>query len=439
MLTLWQQSEGAFATDRPGLHHLVLPGRHRRRGRAARRGGLRATRRRRSPTTGVVAARRGRDLRRHLLRDPDGIRLEIYAPDRRRRLARAADHRRPDLRLLLGGSQGRPVSRLPVKGRSMAATTAARGRAGTCGLRDRQAGQARGAIGKTVPDVAAAFLAQQPMSGGGGRRTTGPDLGDPAHRRARLPGRPGPQILSIGALPPPATRWPGSCRPEAPVRARPVGMIAHRTGHPAPDAHERPGGPRLTGCASSSTRSSPTAPSTSRNGTTTARRPTGPRTVRRQHGAEPRAAADARGRRHLLPRHRLRPGRRRRLPPGRQPRLRTGALAHRLRWPDYAGNAMFLTLGNLELNPAAGLLVPGWKTGTSLHLTGSGPHGVGRGRGGPHPRGPAAGGVRDHRRTGSGVGLPAALVRARLLPLQPADSRLTHAPAPTRALPAPYP
>ncbi|PCG84866.1 pyridoxamine 5-phosphate oxidase [Streptomyces sp. WZ.A104] len=41
-----------------------------------------------------------------------------------------------------------------------------------------------------------------------------------------------------------------------------------------------------------------------------------------------------------------------------------------LRWPDYAGNGMFLTLGNLELNPAAGLLVPGWDTGTSLQLTG---------------------------------------------------------------------
>ncbi|MFJ8046278.1 pyridoxamine 5'-phosphate oxidase family protein [Kitasatospora sp. NPDC096147] len=43
----------------------------------------------------------------------------------------------------------------------------------------------------------------------------------------------------------------------------------------------------------------------------------------------------------------------------------------RLRWPDYAGNAMFLTLGNLELNPAAGLVVPGWESGSALHLTGS--------------------------------------------------------------------
>ncbi|MEI7030577.1 pyridoxamine 5'-phosphate oxidase family protein [Streptomyces pratensis] len=41
-----------------------------------------------------------------------------------------------------------------------------------------------------------------------------------------------------------------------------------------------------------------------------------------------------------------------------------------LRWPDYRGNAMFLTLGNLELNPAAGLLLPGWDTGTALHLSG---------------------------------------------------------------------
>ncbi|WP_267242607.1 pyridoxamine 5'-phosphate oxidase family protein [Streptomyces sp. PR69] len=41
-----------------------------------------------------------------------------------------------------------------------------------------------------------------------------------------------------------------------------------------------------------------------------------------------------------------------------------------LRWPDYAGNAMFLTLGNLALNPAAGLLFPDWRNGSLLHLTG---------------------------------------------------------------------
>ncbi|MGI5404277.1 pyridoxamine 5'-phosphate oxidase family protein [Streptomyces sp. CA-135486] len=42
-----------------------------------------------------------------------------------------------------------------------------------------------------------------------------------------------------------------------------------------------------------------------------------------------------------------------------------------LRWPDYIGNAMFLTLGNLLLNPAAGILVPDWETGSALHLSGT--------------------------------------------------------------------
>lgn len=44
---------------------------------------------------------------------------------------------------------------------------------------------------------------------------------------------------------------------------------------------------------------------------------------------------------------------------------------HRLRWPDYVGNAMFGTLGNIELQPRAGLLLPDWTTGTLLQLTGT--------------------------------------------------------------------
>ncbi len=43
----------------------------------------------------------------------------------------------------------------------------------------------------------------------------------------------------------------------------------------------------------------------------------------------------------------------------------------RLRWPDYAGNAMFCTLGNLAVQPAAGLLFIDWETGTTLQLTGT--------------------------------------------------------------------
>ncbi|MFD7263435.1 pyridoxamine 5'-phosphate oxidase family protein [Streptomyces sp. NPDC059874] len=41
-----------------------------------------------------------------------------------------------------------------------------------------------------------------------------------------------------------------------------------------------------------------------------------------------------------------------------------------LTWPDYAGNAMFLTLGNLTADPRAGLLFPDWETGAVLQLSG---------------------------------------------------------------------
>lgn len=43
----------------------------------------------------------------------------------------------------------------------------------------------------------------------------------------------------------------------------------------------------------------------------------------------------------------------------------------RLRWPDYPGNSMFMTLGNLEVNDAAGLLIPDWETGATLRVSGS--------------------------------------------------------------------
>jgi predicted pyridoxine 5'-phosphate oxidase superfamily flavin-nucleotide-binding protein len=41
-----------------------------------------------------------------------------------------------------------------------------------------------------------------------------------------------------------------------------------------------------------------------------------------------------------------------------------------LSWPDYVGNAMFNTLGNMWVEPRAGLLVPDWETGDTLQLTG---------------------------------------------------------------------
>lgn len=43
----------------------------------------------------------------------------------------------------------------------------------------------------------------------------------------------------------------------------------------------------------------------------------------------------------------------------------------RLRWPDYQGNSMFMTLGNIAVNPRCGILIPEWTTGGTLQLTGT--------------------------------------------------------------------
>jgi predicted pyridoxine 5'-phosphate oxidase superfamily flavin-nucleotide-binding protein len=43
----------------------------------------------------------------------------------------------------------------------------------------------------------------------------------------------------------------------------------------------------------------------------------------------------------------------------------------RLWWPDYAGNSMFNTLGNLAVDPAAALLFPDFSTGRTLQLSGT--------------------------------------------------------------------
>lgn len=43
---------------------------------------------------------------------------------------------------------------------------------------------------------------------------------------------------------------------------------------------------------------------------------------------------------------------------------------NRIRIPDYAGNGMFNTLGNFETNPRAGLVIPDFKNGRTLQLTG---------------------------------------------------------------------
>jgi uncharacterized protein len=47
-----------------------------------------------------------------------------------------------------------------------------------------------------------------------------------------------------------------------------------------------------------------------------------------------------------------------------------GVEGERLIWPDYAGNMMYNTLGNIALHPRAGLLVPNFSSGSVLQLTG---------------------------------------------------------------------
>ncbi len=78
VLTLWQQSEGRFATHQPGLHHLSF-----------QVGSIDAVRaceeRLRALGTpflydGVVPHAEGADSGGVYFEDPDGIRLEIYSP-----------------------------------------------------------------------------------------------------------------------------------------------------------------------------------------------------------------------------------------------------------------------------------------------------------------------------------------------------------------------
>ncbi|MEV4287248.1 pyridoxamine 5'-phosphate oxidase family protein [Nonomuraea bangladeshensis] len=55
---------------------------------------------------------------------------------------------------------------------------------------------------------------------------------------------------------------------------------------------------------------------------------------------------------------------------GGNPGLVTVTGDRRLTWPDYVGNAMYMTLGNLAIEPRCGLLFLDWENGHTLHLTG---------------------------------------------------------------------
>ncbi|SEM53953.1 VOC family protein [Nonomuraea pusilla] len=79
VLTLWEQSRGAFATGLPGLHHLSF--------QVADLAAVRAAETvvkelgARVHHDGVVPHREGAASGGLFFEDPDGIRLEIFAPD----------------------------------------------------------------------------------------------------------------------------------------------------------------------------------------------------------------------------------------------------------------------------------------------------------------------------------------------------------------------
>ncbi len=78
VLTLWQQSAGRFERDRPGLHHLAfqVESLEQVREAEARVRALNA----RFLHEGIVAHAEGAASGGIFFEDPDGIRLEIYAP-----------------------------------------------------------------------------------------------------------------------------------------------------------------------------------------------------------------------------------------------------------------------------------------------------------------------------------------------------------------------
>jgi predicted pyridoxine 5'-phosphate oxidase superfamily flavin-nucleotide-binding protein len=56
---------------------------------------------------------------------------------------------------------------------------------------------------------------------------------------------------------------------------------------------------------------------------------------------------------------------------GGNPGFVRAASPHELSWRDYPGNSMFLTLGNLSVDPRAGLLFLDWVSGSVLQLSGT--------------------------------------------------------------------
>jgi predicted pyridoxine 5'-phosphate oxidase superfamily flavin-nucleotide-binding protein len=235
-----------------------------------------------------------------------------------------------------------------------------------------QARSSLGAIGDTIPAVAAAFLAEQPMivAGGtdaGGRVWASQLAGSPGFLRAVTP-----RVVTIGALPLPedpltdvlaAHHGPVrlgmiALEPATRRRMRLNGRAVIEDGHLRVDVDQV-----IANCPKYLQKRDfrvlgpedvpPIAPAPETESLDTAQQ----RTVRQADtffvaSASTDGDADASHR-------------------GGNPGFVEVLSPTLLRWPEYVGNAMFLTLGNLARNPAAGLVFPGWETGSTLHLTGT--------------------------------------------------------------------
>ncbi len=258
----------------------------------------------------------------------------------------------------------------------------------------RRAASAERAIGSSVPEVAAEFLARQPFVVLGGTDERGRIWATQLTGEPGFLGVPEPDVLTVDALPPPDD---------------PLAGLLSGAGRTGGGGGEGGGAGEQAGGAPARIGMIDIEPATRR------RMRMNGRAVRDGDGLRVHLdQALANCPKYIQERHPRRPapdggegrGERRRgvtdgdsLSPAQQEALRAADTffiatasdrgdadaSHRggnpgfvqvltprlLRWPDYAGNGMFLTLGNLELNPAAGLFVPDWVTGASLHLTGS--------------------------------------------------------------------
>lgn len=233
-----------------------------------------------------------------------------------------------------------------------------------------RAAHAERAIGATIPAVGADFLAAQPMIVVGGTDAAG------LVWATVLTGAPG-FVRAVGDTAVTVAARPGPDDPLATVLADPsgtgarVGMIAIEPGsrrRMRMNGTARPVGGGLhvdldqvfANCPKYISGRTPTAAAPGEGGTAVR----GTALTARQRAAVTSAdtffiaTADDKGNADAS--HR-----------GGNPGFVHAPAPDRIEWPDYVGNAMFMTAGNIAVNPATGLVFPDWRGGGLLHVSGA--------------------------------------------------------------------